>query len=90
MSRFRETTVMRLYRRQLLWGGMSLPALIATGCQLPGSGPPPREFRLTQKSTFPEGMPQVDWALVAPAASRSNTTLGQTGSIVHRSWSSPC
>ena len=78
MSRLRETTAMRLHRRQLLSSGMSFLALVVTGtgCQLPGSGPPPREFRLTQKSTFPEGMPQVDWALVVerPSADGSIDT----------------
>lgn len=64
MSRTTEMTGMRLRRRQLLRAGASLPALLGTGCQLPGSGPPPREFRVTQKSTFPEDLPKVDWVLV--------------------------
>ena len=69
MSRTADMTVMRLPRRQLprrqlLRVGVSLAALIGAGCQLPGSGPPPREFRVTQKSTFPEDLPQVDWVLV--------------------------
>ena len=36
------------------------------GCAgvLPGAGPPPRLFRLTPKSTFPEGQEPVDWQLV--------------------------
>jgi cholesterol transport system auxiliary component len=55
---------MRLHRRQLLCIGVSLSALIGAGCQLPGSGPPPREFRVTQKSTFPEDLPRVKWVLV--------------------------
>src|SRR5688500_10978967 len=67
---------MRVRRRQLLCVGMSLPALIVAGCQLPGAGPPPREFRVTQKSTFPEDLPHVDWSLVVerPNASRSIDT----------------
>jgi cholesterol transport system auxiliary component len=64
MSRVTETTAMRLHRRQLLWVGISLSALISSGCQLPGSGPPPREFRVTQKSTYPDDLPRVDWVLV--------------------------
>jgi cholesterol transport system auxiliary component len=63
-------------RRQLLFVGMSLPALIVAGCRLPGSGPPPREFRVTQKSTFPENLPHVGWSLVIdrPNALRSIDT----------------
>ena len=64
MSRLTETPAMRLDRRRLLGGGMSLTALTIAGCQLPGSGPPPREFRLTQKSTFPDDLPDADWSLV--------------------------
>jgi cholesterol transport system auxiliary component len=55
---------MPLSRRQLLCVGVSLPPLTIAGCQLPGSGPPPREFRVTQKSTFPEDLPEVDWSLM--------------------------
>jgi cholesterol transport system auxiliary component len=63
-------------RRQLLFVGMSLPTLIVAGCQLPGSGPPPREFRVTQKSTFPDNLPHVGWSLVVdrPNALRSIDT----------------
>jgi cholesterol transport system auxiliary component len=63
---------MQVSRRQLLCLGMALPALTITGCQLPGSGPPPREFRVTEKSTFPEDLPKVDWSLVVerPNANR--------------------
>ena len=64
MSRATDMTGMRMRRRQLLCVGASLPALLGAGCQLPGSGPPPREFRVTQKSTFPEDLPKVDWVLV--------------------------
>jgi cholesterol transport system auxiliary component len=67
---------MRASRRQLLAVGMSLPALIVAGCQLPGQGPPPREFRVTQKSTFPDDLPHVAWSLVVerPNALRSIDT----------------
>jgi cholesterol transport system auxiliary component len=40
----------------------SVSALAA--CQLPGQRPPPREFRLTPKTTFAGDLPKVDWALV--------------------------
>ena len=91
---------MRASRRQLLAVGMSLPTLIVAGCELPGRGPPPREFRVTQKSTFPDDLPHVNWSLVVerPNAlrsidtprmartrgSRSSTTRGRPGSTGHR------
>lgn len=67
---------MRLSRRRLLGVGASLPALIVAGCQLPGGGPPPREFRLTPKSTFPDDLPRVNWSLVVerPSAVRGSDT----------------
>jgi cholesterol transport system auxiliary component len=55
---------MSLSRRQLLRVGATLPVLTVAACQMPGSGPPPREFRLTPKTTFPEDLPHADWALV--------------------------
>jgi cholesterol transport system auxiliary component len=64
MSRLMKPTALRLDRRQLLGVGVALPALVIGGCQLPGSGPPPREFRVTQASTFPDDLPKVKWALV--------------------------
>jgi cholesterol transport system auxiliary component len=76
MSRSTETTALTVSRRQLLGFGVSLPGLTIAGCQLPGSGPPPREFRVTQKSTFDEDLPHVDWSLVVerPNADRSIDT----------------
>jgi cholesterol transport system auxiliary component len=76
MSRSIEGSAMRMLRRQLLCLSMALPALAVGGCQLPGSGPPPREFRVTQKSTFPEDLPKVDWSLMVerPNANRSIDT----------------
>jgi cholesterol transport system auxiliary component len=67
---------MRVSRRQLLSAALSVPVLSVAGCQLPGSGPPPREFRVTQKSTFPEDLPDVDWSLMVerPNAVRSIDT----------------
>jgi len=43
-----------------------LLALSLSSCALPdiGSGPPPDLYVLSPKSTFPEGLPVVDWQLV--------------------------
>jgi cholesterol transport system auxiliary component len=51
-------------RRRLLGVGATLPLLAVWSCRLPGSGPPPREFRVTPKTTFDKNLPRVDWALV--------------------------
>lgn len=65
-----------LTRRGLTLG---LGALALTGCEsvLPGSGPAPRLYRLTPKSTFPDNMPSVDWQLLVetPFASASLNTV---------------
>lgn len=65
-----------LTRRGLTLG---LGAFALTGCEsvLPGSGPAPRLYRLTPKSTFPENMPSVDWQLLVetPFASASLNTV---------------
>ncbi len=49
-----------------------LAAAVLAGCGglLPGSGPPPKLYRLTPKSTFDPAIPNVDWQLVIspPAA----------------------
>jgi cholesterol transport system auxiliary component len=53
-----------LSRRMLARGLAALPLLaLCGGCQLPGKSPPPREFRLTPKTTFGP-LPEVTWSLV--------------------------
>lgn len=63
-------------RRVVLAG---LGGLTLAGCEslLPGSGPSPRFYRLTPKSTFEEGGPPVDWQLLVetPYASASLNTV---------------
>jgi cholesterol transport system auxiliary component len=55
---------MPLTRRRILHFATILPLVTTAACQLPGKGPPPREFRVTQKTTFPEDLPKVSWSLV--------------------------
>ena len=57
------TPAARLSRRTLAWYLAALPLLAAGGCQLPGKSPPPREFRVTPKTTF-DNLPEVGWSLV--------------------------
>lgn len=49
-------------RRGLIRAGIFLPVLAVGACELPGQSPPPREFRLTPKTTFGE-LAHVDWVL---------------------------
>jgi cholesterol transport system auxiliary component len=67
---------MALTRRGVLRVGATAPLIALLACQLPGKGPPPREFRVTQKTTFPEDLPKVDWSLVVdrPTIDRSIDT----------------
>lgn len=66
-------------RRAALAGLAGAAGLALAGCEsvLPGSGPSPRLYRLTPKSTFAQGLPQVDWQLLVetPYASASLNTL---------------
>ena len=64
-----------LRRRALLAATASALALSACDSVLPGRGPPPRLYRLTPKSTFPD-LPKVDWQLVVepPSAQASIDT----------------
>jgi cholesterol transport system auxiliary component len=51
-------------RRALLRTAAALPLLgFGAGCQLPGSSPAPREFRVTAETTFADDLPEVDWSL---------------------------
>jgi cholesterol transport system auxiliary component len=57
-------------RRRLLGGAGGVALLLAApglaGCAglVGGNREPPQLFRLTPKSTFPDDLPQVDWALL--------------------------
>ena len=67
--------VVRYSRRGLLLAA----AGTLTGCvsALPGQGPPPRSFRLTPKTTFPDDVPHVNWSL-AVAEPTAEQTLDTT------------
>lgn len=72
-------------RRELLRNGLGLGVAVSlAGCMLPGSGPAPREFRLTPKTTFDE-LPKVDWSLViarpgaSPAIDTTRIAVVRTG-----------
>ncbi len=55
---------MRVTRRQVvIAGGTATIALIA-GCQVPGSGTPPRRVRLSPAEDFPPNLPSVAWTLL--------------------------
>jgi cholesterol transport system auxiliary component len=55
---------MAVGRRRLIRIAALAPLSALVACQLPGQGPPPREFRLTPKTTFAADLPKVDWSLV--------------------------
>jgi cholesterol transport system auxiliary component len=57
-------TATTLSRRRVVRLGAALPLLTLPSCRLPGSGPPPREFRVTPKTTFDADLPHVKWGLV--------------------------
>ncbi len=50
-------------RRRLIRMAALVPLSALAACQLPGQ-PPPREFRLTAKTTFADDLPKVAWSLV--------------------------
>ena len=54
-------------RRAAIFAALALavgPFLAACDLPVPGRGPPPSLYRLTPKSTFHGGLPEVDWQLV--------------------------
>lgn len=65
----------RVDRRGLLRMGAVLPVLALGACQLPGQSEPPRQFRVTPKTTFDE-LPHADWVLAVdrPTIDRSIDT----------------
>ncbi len=65
-------------RRFFLRGSAAVSSIaLLAACAVPGQGAPPRQFRLTPKSTFDAGLPSVDWSLIVlkPEADRSVDTV---------------
>lgn len=70
-------------RRDVVRVGVGMGLVVGLGgCQLPGSGPAPREFRLTPKTTFGD-LPKVDWSL-AVARTSAGPALDSTRIAVKR------
>ncbi len=63
-------------RRLLRLATLAAPVLLGACATLPRPGPPPRVFRLTPKTTFPEGLAAVEWSLAVsePLAERALDT----------------
>ncbi len=51
-------------RRDLLITCASLATILTAGCQVPGSGAPPRRIRLSPAEEFPPNLPSVAWTLL--------------------------
>jgi cholesterol transport system auxiliary component len=80
-----ESPCLRLSRRDMLRrAGLAFGVLATGACQLPGSRPPPREFRVTAKATF-DPLTKVDWSLVvarpeaSPAIDTTRIAVVRTG-----------
>jgi len=54
----------KLARRELLITCASLVTILTAGCQVPGSGTPPRRIRLSPAEEFPPNLPPVAWTLL--------------------------
>ena len=64
-------------RRHVLRGSAAISGMaLLAACSLPGQGAPPRQFRLTPKSTFDAELPRADWSLavLTPEADRAVDT----------------
>ena len=60
-----DATRRRLLRTSLgILPATALAGVLGACAKLPGQGPPPRLFELSPKSTYPEGLPTVDWQLI--------------------------
>ncbi len=60
----RKTEMAKLPRRDVLITGASAAIILISGCQLPGSGTPPRRIRLSAAEEYPANLPSVAWTLL--------------------------
>jgi cholesterol transport system auxiliary component len=51
-------------RRHVLGTGAAVAAVLLSGCQVPGSGTPPRRIRLSASQDFPPNLPSAAWTLL--------------------------
>ena len=94
----RKTETGRISRRNLLITGASVAITLIGGCQVPGSGKPPRRIRLSATDDFPPNLPSVAWTLLVqePEATLALNTakiafIGDNGDIRYLAtgeWSS--
>ncbi len=60
----RKTEMAKVPRRDVLITGASAAIILISGCQLPGSGTPPRRIRLSAAEEFSPDLPAVAWTLL--------------------------
>lgn len=85
-------------RRDMVMAATSIAAIVLSGCQVPGSGTPPRRIRLSAAEDYPPNLPSVAWTLLVqePATTLALNTakiayIGQNGDINYLStgeWTS--
>lgn len=54
----------KVSRRHVVIAGGAVAIALIAGCQLPGSGTPPRRVRLAPAEDFPPNLPSVAWTLL--------------------------
>lgn len=85
-------------RRDMVMAVASIATIVLSGCQVPGSGTPPRRIRLSAAEDYPPNLPSVAWTLLVqePATTLALNTakiayIGQNGDINYLStgeWTS--
>ena len=93
-----KSEIAQVARRDVLITGASVAVILISGCQVPGSGTPPRRIRLSGLEEFPPNLPSVAWTLLVqePDATLALNTakiayIGMNGDINYLStgeWSS--
>jgi cholesterol transport system auxiliary component len=60
----REMERVKISRRHVVAAGGTIALALTAGCQVPGSGTPPRRIRLSAAEDFPPNLPSVAWTLL--------------------------